>query len=74
MERNTGELYCYRHPSRRAEAIIQQKYLVCHDCGTAFQIEVLNAGAMLGIAVKGEPVALLIPQEEYAPDNYISIN
>lgn len=68
------ELYCYRHPDKKAVAILNGKYPVCQECGTAFQIAVLNAGEMLGIAIQGEPQALLIPQKECATDNYMSSN
>lgn len=57
------ELYCYRHPHKKAVAIVNGKYPVCKDCADDATVAILNAGEMLGIAIRGVPQALIIPQE-----------
>ena len=57
------EIYCHRHPDRIAVAILNGKYPICDDCVVDTSAYILNAGGMVGLAVKGEPKALLIPQK-----------
>lgn len=57
------ELYCCKHPERKAVAILNKKYPMCQECTTESQVEILNSGEMLGIAYRGEPQALIIPKK-----------
>ena len=53
-----------RYCDKEAVAIINKNCPMCKKHQREFAAEVLNRGLPLGIAVRGEAKALLIPQEE----------
>ena len=48
---------------KKAVVLVNHKWYMCEACHIEHAVAALKRGEMLGIAVKGEPKALIIPQE-----------